>query len=304
MAATPDHGSLDQNLQGIHVPFQFKFPDEASRTGAPASRLTGGASKFAYQEDTSALWFLAETEPTPTWASMAAGITGTDLGVVSEGANLGSSGYAVFSEKSGASLLFKTLVAGTNVTLGSAASTVTINSAAGGGDISEGANIGTGFEVFSERSGASLLFKTLVGGTNITLSSAASTVTITGGTSSASVSHFSATIGASSNWNNELIPLWQAPKDGSATILEILSTTSGTNTPTLSFNLQHRDWNAMSTAGIDIFAASQTATSAGEQAVAFARSTVDPRAHLMFTTGSGAEGGSVNYLQMTVYYSI
>jgi hypothetical protein len=99
MTATPDHGSLDQDVQGIHVPFQYKFADEASRTGAPASRLTGGASKFAYQEDTSAIWLLAETEPTPTWASMAAGTGGGGSEAVTEGANLGPGGYGIFSEK-------------------------------------------------------------------------------------------------------------------------------------------------------------------------------------------------------------
>ncbi len=347
MAATPDHSSLDQSVQGIHVPFQFSFADEASRVGAPASRLIGGASKLAYQQDTSSLWLLASASPTPTWASMAAGIVSSGLGGVSEGANLGT-GIPVFREKTGASLLFKTLVpgaattisssasivtlanetggislgtgipifrelegasltfrsliAGSSVSIASATSGITINAtpAAGSEVVTEGVNLGTGFGVLREKSGASLLFKTLVGAGDLTLSSAASAVTITGG----STRHFSATIGASNTWNNELIPLWQAPRGGSVTIVEVLSTTSGTNTPTLSFNLQHRDWDAMQSAGNDIFAASQIATSAGEQVSSFARDTVDPRGHLMFTTGSGAEGGSVNYLQITVYYTI
>jgi hypothetical protein len=158
MTATPDHGSLDQDVQGIHVPFQYKFADEASRTGAPASRLTGGASKFAYQEDTSAIWLLADG--------------GSEA--VTEGANLGPGGYGIFSEKSGASLLFKTLIAGTAITLASAASTVTIAN-----DI-DGVNLGTGIEAFRETTGGSLSFRTLVGAGTVSIASAASTVTITG----------------------------------------------------------------------------------------------------------------------------
>ncbi len=245
MAATPAHGQLDNDVQGVHVPFQFSFADEASRMGAPASRLTGGASKLAYQRDTSSLWLLASASPTPTWASMGAGIVASGLG-----------------------------------------------------GISEGANLGTGIGVFREKTGASLLFKTLVGGTNITIASAASTVTL-----SASIGHFSKTV-TNAAWNNDMQPLWQAPRGGSATIVEILATTSGTLTPELSFNIQHRDWDAMQSAGTDMFAASQVATSAGEQFTSFARATVDPRAHLMLTTGSGVEGGSVKYLQLTGYYTI
>ncbi len=343
MTATPDHGQLDASLQGIHVPFQFLFPDEASRTGAPASRLAGGASKLGYQVDTSALWLLASASPTPTWASLGAGIAASGLGGVSEGANLGT-GIPVFREKTGASLLFRTLIPGTGITISSAASTVTIT------DETSGANLGTGIPIYRENSGASLLLRTLVPGTAMTISSAASTITITnqasgtnmgtgipvyrdntmgslalrsligaggigiasatstitltGTTSAASVNHFSTTVPADANWNDETTPIWQAPRDGSATIVEILATTSGTLTNELSFNIQHRDWNAMQAAGIDIFSASQKATSAGEQFTSFARGTVDPRAHLLLTTGSAVEAGSVNYLQLTVYYTI
>jgi hypothetical protein len=123
-------------------------------------------------------------------------------------------------------------------------------------------------------------------------------------TGTAGSGQFSATIGASNTWNNETIPIWQGPIATSATITEILATTSGTLTNELNFNLQHRDWDAMQSAGTDIFGASQLATSAGEQITSFTRDTIDPRAHLMFTTGSGAETGSVNYLQLTLYYTV
>lgn len=218
-------------------------------------------------------------------------------------ANLGAGGFGVFKETQANTHQFKTLAAGANITLSSAASTVTITGAAGGGggEANLGGNVGTGFPVFREKSSVTLNFRTLVGGADISISSATSTITIA---NAASEKHFSVTIGASNTWNNDLIPIWQAPRGGSATIVEVLGTTSGTAAPSVAFNLQHRDWNAMAAAGTDIFAASQTATSAGEIFSSFARDTIDPRGHLMFTTGSGAESGSANYLQLTVYYTI
>lgn len=169
--------------------------------------------------------------------------------------------------------------------------------------INTAANLGTGIPVFRERSATSLNFRSLVAGDGMNIASATSTITITSGSPEKQAT---ATIGASNTWNNELIPLFQGPIASSGTIVEILATTSGTNDPGLSFNLQHRDWGQLTnaSAGIDIFAASQTATSAGEQFTTFARASLDPRAHLMFTTGSGAESGSVNYVQISVFYTM
>jgi len=220
---------------------------------------------------------------------------------VTEGANLGT-GVGVLREKSGASLLFKTLVAGDNTTIASAASVITISST----DTSNtAANLGAGgYGLFKETQANQHQFKTLVAGVNISLASAASTITITNAAAeSASTGHFTATIGASNTWNNELIPLWQAPRGGSATILEVDATTSGTTSPTLNFNLQIRNWDSMALAGTDVFAASQAATSAGEILTTLATSVLEPRSHLMFTTGSGAESGSVNFITLSVYYS-
>jgi hypothetical protein len=123
------------------------------------------------------------------------------------------------------------------------------------------------------------------------------------GVTATSIGHFSKTI-TNAAWNNDVQPLWQAPRGGSVTLVEILATTSGITDPMLSFNIQHRDWDAMQSAGTDLFGASQVATSAGEQFTSFARDTVDPRAHLMLTTGSAVEGGSVKYLQLTGYYTM
>lgn len=56
-------------------------------------------------------------------------------GETNTGSNLGA-GTAIFAQKTGVNLDFKTLVAGTSITLGSDANTITINSSASGGGAS------------------------------------------------------------------------------------------------------------------------------------------------------------------------
>ena len=70
MATSTWHGDFDPDTQGIHVPFQFSFADQASRTGAPASMLSGGGSKLALQRDDFSLWILSSVSPTPTWKAV------------------------------------------------------------------------------------------------------------------------------------------------------------------------------------------------------------------------------------------
>ena len=59
-------------------------------------------------------------------------VTGVGEGESNTAANVGA-GVGIFQAKSGVSLLFKTLVAGTNVTLTPGSQTVTINASGGGG---------------------------------------------------------------------------------------------------------------------------------------------------------------------------
>lgn len=217
---------------------------------------------------------------------------------VTEGANIGT-GLQIFREKSGTSLILRTITGGVDVGVTSATSLITITSEASA-RITTGDNVGTGIEAFREKSGGSLQFRTLAGGKDITVSSAASLITIANDASAHSMSF---TIGTSNTWNNELIPVFQGPRSGSFTLIEIDATTSGTTTPTLAFNFQRRDFGAMNSAGTDIFAASQTADADGLSQTSFATSVVGPKNHIMFTTGSGAEGGSVNYVTFTFYYT-
>jgi len=98
-------------------------------------------------------------------------------GEVNTASNVGG-GEGIFKQKTGVDLELKTLVAGANVTLTPAASTITIAAAAGSGETNTASNVGAGSGVFKQKTGVDLEFKTLVAGTNVTITPATDTVTI------------------------------------------------------------------------------------------------------------------------------
>lgn len=105
-------------------------------------------------------------------------IDAIDTGEVNTGANLGS-GKEVFAQKVGEEFQFRTLVAGTNITLAHDANTITINGAAGGsGEDNTASNQGAGEGLFIQKTGVDLEFKTLIAGTNVTFDIGADTITI------------------------------------------------------------------------------------------------------------------------------
>jgi hypothetical protein len=108
--------------------------------------------------------------------------TGVGGGEANTASNLGTSsdGSGLFSQKSGVDLQFKRIKAGTNVTLSEAANSVTINAAGGGsGGITGGSTVGTGIGVYKDVFGTNLRFKSIAAtGTNITVSEASDTLTI------------------------------------------------------------------------------------------------------------------------------
>jgi len=99
------------------------------------------------------------------------------------GTNLGS-GNGVFAQKNASTgyLEFKSLVAGTNVTISNNSTSITINATGGGsGEVNTASNIGTGTGIFSSKVGVDLQFKTLkVAGSGIAISSDSTSVTLTG----------------------------------------------------------------------------------------------------------------------------
>lgn len=104
--------------------------------------------------------------------------SGGGSGEANTASNLGG-GEGLFTTKSGVDLPFKSLVAGTNVSLSSSATEITINATGGSGEINTASNLGlTGEGVFSTKVGADLQFKKLKAGTNVTLSSDADSITI------------------------------------------------------------------------------------------------------------------------------
>lgn len=104
-------------------------------------------------------------------------ISGGGSGEANTASNLGS-GQGVFGSKAGVDLKFKSLVAGTNVSLSSTANEITINSTGGSGETNTASNLGSGEGVYSSKVGVDLKLKSLVAGSNISLSSTANEITI------------------------------------------------------------------------------------------------------------------------------
>jgi hypothetical protein len=103
-------------------------------------------------------------------------ISSTDTGEVNTASNIGL-GSGIFSSKVGTDLEFKSLIAGTNVSISSDATSITI-SATDTGEVNTASNVGSGEGVFAQKVSEDLEFKSLVAGTNVSISSDATTVTI------------------------------------------------------------------------------------------------------------------------------
>jgi len=95
-------------------------------------------------------------------------------GEVNTGQNIGSSNE-VFSSKAGSTLQFRTLTAGSGVTITQNALDLVIDS---DGEANEGVNIGSGAAIYSGKVGTDLNFKTLVAGSNVSFTVGADTITI------------------------------------------------------------------------------------------------------------------------------
>lgn len=94
-------------------------------------------------------------------------LTASGSGEVNTASNAGA-GDGVFKQKSGVDLEFKSLTAGTNITLTPSADEIQISAAGGSGEVNTASNVGGQTGLFKGKTGVDLEFKTLEAGTNVT----------------------------------------------------------------------------------------------------------------------------------------
>jgi len=98
-------------------------------------------------------------------------------GEVNTASNVGGAN-GIFYQKSGLDLQFRTLSAGTNVTITSGTTKLTINSS---GEPNTASNLGSGNNIFAQKSGFDLQFRSIIAGSNITITSGSTSLTINSG---------------------------------------------------------------------------------------------------------------------------
>ena len=119
-------------------------------------------------------------------------------GEINDGVNVGL-GDGVFKQKTGLDLEFKTLIGGTNVNLTNNPNDLTIDVPIVGED-NTSSNVGTGDGVFKQKTGVDFEFKTLIGGTNVTITNNADDLTIDA--SGGGGAYFKDSVVITSNSNN------------------------------------------------------------------------------------------------------
>lgn len=99
-------------------------------------------------------------------------------GEANTASNVGSGAGQVFKQKTGVDLEFRNIAAGSNVTVAVVGDNIEISAPAPSGEVNTASNVGAGNQVFKQKSGADLEFRTLVAGSNVTLVSGTDTITI------------------------------------------------------------------------------------------------------------------------------
>lgn len=110
------------------------------------------------------------------------------------------------------------------------------------------------------------------------------------------------TVYSDGSWASEAIPIWQAPSDDALTIVQVNAAVVGSGTPTLAYNIEERAWASLATAGTDVFAADVTADADGLESTSFSNASMAAKAHMVLTTGSSPDSGTVDAITVTIYY--
>ena len=250
-------------------------------------------------------------------ASNASVITLTGINTTNSATNLGTGVYGLFKQTAGGQHQLKTILAGANITLGSAASTVTISGAAGAGEANTGSNLGAGSEMFREKSGTSLLFRTISQGSNVVINENTSTIEI-----APIERHHTETIAG--RWlldstdflmletgNRNITfpsalsyPAWQGPRTYSAQINQIDVGISGGSAASAAINFERRAINSLNDVGTTLNDASQIVQSGSSlQINSFDRNLVLPEYWLVLSA-SGITQEHARFLTTTIYYDI
>ena len=98
--------------------------------------------------------------------------------IITGAANLGATGSSVYSTTTSNALQFRKFIAAGNISITENTNDITISTIASVGESNSASNLGAGEGWFASKSGVDLRFKTIVAGTNISLSSDANTITI------------------------------------------------------------------------------------------------------------------------------
>lgn len=104
------------------------------------------------------------------------------------------------------------------------------------------------------------------------------------------------------SWDDLEWPFAQGLKDYGITIVRVEATVMGTSSPALLFNIEERTFGSLSSAGTDVFASDQSADADGLASTTFSNAVIDATDHLVLTTGTSAETGTVSLITVTVYW--
>ena len=102
--------------------------------------------------------------------------TGGAVGEVNTASNVGT-GSGVFKQKSGVDLELRSIVAGSNMTITQTADEITFDASGGSGEVNTASNVGAGSGVFKQKSGVDLELRSIVAGSNMTITQTADEIT-------------------------------------------------------------------------------------------------------------------------------